>query len=148
MLTINWPTPAEPVCGKQTQAYGDEIFLEVEVSHRMPMAIALQAGLNIDLEIQVDDRTEQPGDQIQNDHAIGKGRARYRAKPTEEGKRLGPRRCARRQCLMRDRTKQRHSDQAVQNEKYCRHRWPDPRSMKTMPRLRTAQRSRAGNATG
>src|SRR6185312_15473878 len=77
VLTINWPTPAEPVCGKQTQAYGDEIFLEVEVSHRMPMAIALQAGLNIDLEIQVDDRTEQPGDQIQNDHGIGKGRARY-----------------------------------------------------------------------
>ena len=72
----------------------------------MPMAIAFKVGLNIDLEIQVDDRTEQPGDQIQNDHGIGKGRARYRAKPTEERKRLGPRRYAGCQCLMRNRTKQ------------------------------------------
>jgi hypothetical protein len=64
VLTINRPTPAEPVWGKQTQAYGDKIFLEVKVTQRMPMAIAFQVGLNIDLEIQVDDRTEQRGDQI------------------------------------------------------------------------------------
>jgi hypothetical protein len=40
VLTINRPTPAEPVWGKQTQAYDDKIFLEVKVTHRMPMAIA------------------------------------------------------------------------------------------------------------
>src|SRR5262245_26885415 len=46
VLTIDWPTPAEPVWGKQTQAYGDKIFLEVKVTQGMPMAIAFQVGLN------------------------------------------------------------------------------------------------------
>src|SRR5215475_10025901 len=105
--------PTEPVWGKQTQAYGDEIFLEVKVTHRMPVAVAFQVGLNIDLEIQVDDRSEQRGDQVQDDHGIRKARARYRAKPTEERQRLALRRCARCQCLMRDRAKQGYSDQAV-----------------------------------
>ena len=36
VLTIKWLAPAEPVCGEQTQAYGDKILLEVKVTHRMP----------------------------------------------------------------------------------------------------------------
>ena len=44
------PAPTGPVSGQQAQAYGDKILLEVEETQRMPMAIALQIRLDVDLE--------------------------------------------------------------------------------------------------
>jgi hypothetical protein len=54
-LIDDWPTPADPVGRQQAQAYGDEILLEVEETHRPPIMIAFQRRLDIDLEGQVDD---------------------------------------------------------------------------------------------
>jgi hypothetical protein len=87
--TINRLTPTRPVCGEHTQAYGGEILLEIKETQRMPMVIAFQTWLNVDLKIQVDDRAEQPGGQIQNDDSIGETRTSHRAKPAEERIRLG-----------------------------------------------------------
>jgi hypothetical protein len=88
--TINRLMPTGPVCGQHTQAYGREILLQIKETQCMPMVIAFQTWLNVDLEIQVDDRAEQPGNQIQDDDSIGETRTSHRAKPTEERIRLGP----------------------------------------------------------
>jgi hypothetical protein len=61
------PTPADPICRQQAQADRDEILLEVEETERVPVTIAFEIGLNVDLEVQVDDRSEQCGAQIQTD---------------------------------------------------------------------------------
>src|SRR5215475_6603634 len=100
---INRLTPTGPVCGQQTQAYRGEILLEVKETQRMPMAIAFQTWLNIDLEIQVDDRAEQPGDHIQDDDGIGETGTAHCAKPAKERIRLGNGRREGCQCLMCDR---------------------------------------------
>src|SRR5262249_46966 len=104
-----------------TQADSREILLEIKKAQSMPMAIAFQVWLNINLEVQIHDCSEQPGNQIQDDDGVGETRARHRAKPTEERKRLGPRSRAGRQRLRRKRPKQGSRDQAGKNEKLCRH---------------------------
>src|SRR5262249_13118656 len=104
------------------QADGGEILLEIKETQRMPMVIAFQTWLNIDLEIQVDDSAEQPRDHIQNDDCIREACTSHCAKPVEERIRLRPGRRACCQCLMRDGAEQGHRDQTVQNENYCSHR--------------------------
>jgi hypothetical protein len=79
------------------------------------MAVAFQSRLNIDFEIQIDDRAEQPGGEIQKDDGIGETRGWDCSESTEEriGLRVGWRTC--RQSLMRNRANQGDRDQAVQN---------------------------------
>ena len=47
------------------------MLLEVEEAERLPMAIALQLGPDVDAEVQVHDRSQQRGDRVQNDNGVG-----------------------------------------------------------------------------
>src|SRR4029079_5797164 len=40
MLTIDWPAPAEPVCGQHAHADDNKILFKIKKAHRMPMAVA------------------------------------------------------------------------------------------------------------
>src|SRR5208282_6072687 len=107
------------------QAYGDKILLEVEETHCMPMTIALQVGLDIDFEAQVDHRAEQRGGHIQKDNGVGERRRRDRAKAAEERACWRTRRRPCRQRLMRDRAEQRNRHKTVKDNKHGRrHRCP------------------------
>ena len=89
ILIVNGTTPAQPVCGQNSQPDDNKILLEIEEAHRVPMTVTFQIRLNIDFEIQVDDRAEHPRCQIQKDDGIGETLGWYRSKVTEERMGLG-----------------------------------------------------------
>jgi hypothetical protein len=102
-LAWNRPTPADPIGRQQTQPYGDEIFLEIKKTHRVPMTVAFKPGLDIDLEGQVDDRADERGRHVKNDDCIGERRRRYGAEASEKGPRPRSRRRPCRERLVSDR---------------------------------------------
>ena len=65
------PPPINPVRRQQSQANGNEELLEVEEANRRPVAVALQHGPDFSPEVQVNDRPQQRGGQVQNDDGIG-----------------------------------------------------------------------------
>ena len=48
------------------------------------MTVALKVGLDINLEVQIDDSTQQCGDQVQNDDGIGKSSRGHGAESIEK----------------------------------------------------------------
>src|SRR5262249_42610916 len=114
-------TPAYPICWQQAEADRNEILLEIEESERMPVAIAFQVGLNVNLEVEVDDRPKQCSAQVQTNDGIGVPGWLHGAEAGEEGTWMGARRCPCRQRLVRDRAEQRDRDETMQYQKRRRH---------------------------
>src|SRR5215813_1492559 len=116
------PTPAYPICRQQAQADRNEILLQIEKTERVPVTIAFQVGLDVNLEVQVDDRPKQCGAHIETNDGIGVSGWLHRAEAAEEGTRMGGRWCPCRQRLVRDRAEQRDRDQTMQYQKRRCHR--------------------------
>jgi hypothetical protein len=85
------PTPACPVCRQQAQADRNEILLEIEEPERAPVTIAFQVRLNVNLEVQVDERPKKRGPYVQTNDGIGVPGRLYGAEAPEERTRMGAR---------------------------------------------------------
>src|SRR5215472_16819802 len=103
-------TPAYPICWQQAEADRNEILLEIEETERMPVTIAFQVGLNVNLEVEIDDRPKQCSAQVQTNDGIGVPGRLHGAEASKEGTRIGARGCPCRQRLVRDRAEQRDRD--------------------------------------
>src|SRR5262249_25443113 len=116
-----WLTPAYPICWQQAEADRNEILLEIEETERVPVTIAFQIGLNVNLEVEIDDRPKQCGANVQTTDAMGVPGGWNGGKAPEKRRRRGARRCPRRKRLGRDRTEQRDRHKTMQYEKRRRH---------------------------
>src|SRR5215472_14203133 len=105
-----WLTPAYPICWQQAEADRNEILLEIEETERVPVTIAFQVGLNVNLEVKIDDRPKQCSAQVQTNDGIGVPGRLHGAEASKEGTRIGARGCPCRQRLVRDRAEQRDRD--------------------------------------
>jgi hypothetical protein len=83
----------------------------------VPMTIAFQGGLNINLEIEIDDRAKHRCAHVENHNRIGEHGRLHSAETSEEGMRTGARWYPYRQSLVRDRAEQRDRNKTMQNEK-------------------------------
>ena len=87
----------------------------------MPVMIAFQVGLNVNLEVEVDDRPKQCTAQVQTNNGIGVPGRLHGAEAGEEGTRMDARRYPCRQRLVRDPAEQRDRDKTMQYQKRGRH---------------------------
>src|SRR5262249_5960752 len=108
------------------EADRNEILLQIEETERVPVTIAFQAGLHVNLEVQVDDRPKHCGAHIETNDGIGVPGWLHGAEAAEEGTRTGARWCPCRQRLVRNRAQQRDRDETMQYQKRRRHRSRSP----------------------
>jgi hypothetical protein len=83
------PPPTYPICWQQAEADCSEILLKIEKAESMPVTVAFQIRLNVNFEVQVDDRPEQRGAQVQNNDGVCVPGWLHGAEATKEGMRMG-----------------------------------------------------------